>query len=544
MKTQPERTEHSARKLGLTLVKRARVRWDRLNELLRNAGVVDDSVIAKAGSLQRDNGLKPVEAFLELRAIKETDLVKLLCRELDLPRADLGDATIDLTVKLGAPELPVYHLAIPWLLEGDVLHVAMADPTDFGPVYEMLFRKGLRVRLYCAAVSAIKAVFTPPKLGRDYEHNGLFRRARGGDADAQFQMGELYYPGDVLDEEEPRLAYYEAALKWWLLAAASGHTQAAYHLAWMYYNGIGVQENKETAAPWFRRAAEHGDSVAQFYLAWLHHEGPIVLRDYEEAAKWHRLAAEGGQTPAQNNLGFLYDYGLGVPQDEFEAAKLYRNAADNGSQNGQWNLALCYEYGTGVAQDMDEALRWFQTCANQGHVSAMNALGDRFQNGWGCCMKNPAEAVSWFWKGARQGDAYSLFKLGEAFDRGLGTWPDRAIAMKFYFAAARKGPDDARQALRRLLRRAQPSDARRSTDYGDWDLEHYPVVLQRRSLADETGNAAARDRGRWTARIMGGPSMIGSGECEEDAYADLQARFLRYKERGGVPPAPVTDHLE
>lgn len=114
--------------------------------------------------------------------------------------------------------------------------------------------------------------------------------------------------------------------------------------------------------------------------------------------------------------------------------------------------------------------------------------------------------------------------------------------MKWYREAARQGNEDARQALRRAMRIAIRSDVWASNGQGDWELEHYPVILRNRPKS--TGGAKKPSQTHWSAEILGWHDMIGLGECEEDAYEDLQEKFAVYKETADILPAPVTDNLK
>lgn len=532
MKNEPQPTLHNLPSQKIVAAGKLSLCRHQLDELLYAAGLVDDQSIAKAELLQQKEGLKPVEAFLRLGVMDEYDLVEFLCRRLGLPSTDLAGITVDLIARMAVPELPVSYLAIPWLVEDGIIHVAMANPTDLDPVYKTLSKTGLKVRVYCSVLSDVKRVSSPGTWVPDYKSNAILRKAQRGESDAQFQMGELNY------KEAESVGSYETALKWWLMASVSGHGEASFNIARMYDEGVGAPESVETALAWYRRSGEQGYASAQFALGYYFANGLGTTRNYREAVKWYQMAADQGDAAAQNNLGVLYGRGDGVPQDDLRAALLYRAAADQGAKCAQFNLAHAYDAGRGVPKDYSEAMKWFRASAELGDISAQNALADRLMNGW-ITAKDEGEAVLWYWKAARQGDAYAQYKVGEAFDNGHGVWPDRTLAMKWYREAARQGNQDARQALRRAMRIAIRSDVWASNAHGDWELEHYPVILRSR----QRNGPINKPRVLWSAEIMGWSDMSGIGECEEDAYLDLEARFLAFREDGNMLPPPVTDEL-
>lgn len=51
-------------------------------------------------------------------------------------------------------------------------------------------------------------------------------------------------------------------MKWFALAAESGHAQAQFNLGICYYNGEGVLENESEAVKWLKKSAEQGDEQA------------------------------------------------------------------------------------------------------------------------------------------------------------------------------------------------------------------------------------------------------------------------------------------
>ena len=70
--------------------------------------------------------------------------------------------------------------------------------------------------------------------------------------------------------------------------------------------------------------AGQGLDKAQFKLGVMYYYGIGVPQDYETAVKWCTLAAEQGDAEAEIILGFMYRTGLlGVPQD----------AASSGDEN-------------------------------------------------------------------------------------------------------------------------------------------------------------------------------------------------------------------
>ena len=49
-----------------------------------------------------------------------------------------------------------------------------------------------------------------------------------GDKDAQYELAQAYFNGEGVEQS------YKEAAKWYTLSAAQGHTQAQFHIGWMY----------------------------------------------------------------------------------------------------------------------------------------------------------------------------------------------------------------------------------------------------------------------------------------------------------------------
>nr|SPS05124.1 putative Beta-lactamase [Candidatus Nitrotoga fabula] len=125
-------------------------------------------------------------------------------------------------------------------------------------------------------------------------------------------------------------------------AAEQGVADAQYNLGIMYYQGKGVPKNDVQAEYWYRKAAEQGHADAQFSLGVMNALG---RKDDTQAVYWYRQAAEQGFVDAQFNLGIMYYKGRGVIKDDGQAAYWYRKAAEQGHVLAQAKLGVSYSQG-------------------------------------------------------------------------------------------------------------------------------------------------------------------------------------------------------
>ncbi|MBM4315191.1 MAG: sel1 repeat family protein [Deltaproteobacteria bacterium] len=243
--------------------------------------------------------------------------------------------------------------------------------------------------------------------------------AEQGSADAQFNLGSLYYQGRGAPQD------YDQAIRWMRKAAEQGHVFAQVTLGTIYSEGVQgvIQKDYPQALMWFVFAAAQGDiealelrdtmasrmtptqiaeaqrlarefkpqdvytkvfeenkalagkgdADAQFKLGLMYYLGRGVVRDYPEALDWFRKAARQGNPYAQYNVGYMYEKGEGTPQDFGEAALYYRQAAERGNRLAQYTLGYLYEKGQGVPQDEIHALMWYNLAATQGETKARAA---------------------------------------------------------------------------------------------------------------------------------------------------------------------------
>ena len=156
--------------------------------------------------------------------------------------------------------------------------------------------------------------------------DSLTQSAEQGDAVAQFELGRMYFSGQVVIQD------YKEAVKWFRKAAEQGHASAQFNLGLLYYRGQGVLQDYKEAVKWYRKAVEQGNAPAQVNLGRMYASGRGVIQDYKEAVKWYRKAAEQGHAYAQSSLGQMYANGRGILQDYVQAHAWYNVASANFSE--------------------------------------------------------------------------------------------------------------------------------------------------------------------------------------------------------------------
>jgi uncharacterized protein len=126
-------------------------------------------------------------------------------------------------------------------------------------------------------------------LGNRAEVPGALRkhreRANRGDADAQFNLSEIYRSGISVPKDLAESA------RWVRMAAENGHVVAAFNLGMVYHQGFGLQINLAEAETWIGVAAERGHVDAQIFLGWMNQKRQTARPDLVQAYKWYTIAA-------------------------------------------------------------------------------------------------------------------------------------------------------------------------------------------------------------------------------------------------------------
>jgi TPR repeat protein len=108
--------------------------------------------------------------------------------------------------------------------------------------------------------------------------------------------------------------------------ANAGDADAQRDLGPMYYLGEVVPLGNRQAISWFRKAAKQGDADAQWSLGHAYYNGQGVSQDYVETYKWLNLAASGASAENQTRYAEFRDARAKemTPAQIAEAQKLAR----------------------------------------------------------------------------------------------------------------------------------------------------------------------------------------------------------------------------
>jgi len=123
--------------------------------------------------------------------------------------------------------------------------------------------------------------------------------------------------------------------------------------------------------------------LGDYHLALLYWRGLGGPRDPAAAVYFFRRAADSGHAAAQTALGLALRAGVGAPKDIEAARALFRLAAGAGDVEAMTQLA--------AMSDCEEARRLLERAAERGHALAMRNLSDMLLD------VDAIEALSWLY---------------------------------------------------------------------------------------------------------------------------------------------------
>lgn len=217
--------------------------------------------------------------------------------------------------------------------------------------------------LYPYANYGLDKVIEGYKLAADYYTT--IQSANHGDAEAQFEMGLIYYLGRRVARD------YKIAADWFLKASSQKLAKAQDALGIMYANGKYFKEDGVVAAQWFMKAANQGHTRSEYMYGLYKWFGTKVPKDRVGAFKYFQKAAKSGHLKSTYRVGVMYLYGDGVKLNNDKAAKWLLEAASQGHTKSQYLIGQMYYNGLSFQKDDIKALKWYLKAANSGDMSAM-----------------------------------------------------------------------------------------------------------------------------------------------------------------------------
>ena len=118
------------------------------------------------------------------------------------------------------------------------------------------------------------------------------------------------------------------------MAAEHGDAEAQFNVGNLYYLGEGTHQDYAEAAKWYRLAAERGNALAQNNLGVMYDEGEAVPKDWVKAYAWLNLSAAQGKENAARGKDLLRPRMTAeqVAEGQKLAAELFNRIESSNSQ--------------------------------------------------------------------------------------------------------------------------------------------------------------------------------------------------------------------
>lgn len=167
------------------------MRKGKLGQMLAEAKRISPDQLQKASDMQKILGGKLGTIIVKLGFISDEELTKFLAKQESLPIADLSQLVLPEGLVQRVPkDVLVKHQVIPIRAKGDLLTLAVSDPTDYEAIEEVQWLANCRVEMAMASraqiAKALNDLFyreeTPPA-----QEGGL--EERGEDPEAAPEVG-------------------------------------------------------------------------------------------------------------------------------------------------------------------------------------------------------------------------------------------------------------------------------------------------------------------------------------------------------------------
>ncbi|MBR1545340.1 MAG: sel1 repeat family protein [Prevotella sp.] len=200
---------------------------------------------------------------------------------------------------------------------------------------------------------------TPPpssagEIEKQEQYDQYIAAAKAGDAVAEERVANSH--------KFPSKGY----LYWLTRSAEHGYQGAQNVLAYCYYNGYGVENDKKKAFYWWLKSAEQGNAASQRSVGDMYLAGSGTEKNEEKAYYWFQKGAEQNEPHCLVMMGYAYEGKGIIPADPVKSFNCFKKAADMEYDTAMPQVAFRYFYGDGVAQDYGQAVYWFEKIIARG----------------------------------------------------------------------------------------------------------------------------------------------------------------------------------
>ena len=185
-----------------------------------------------------------------------------------------------------------------------------------------------KIRLYVLMLITFILLF-PSVVKANNLFDSQLELAKRGDAEAQFNVGQMYEVGFGVMKDNREAIY------WIRRSANQKHEAAVFKLLYLDIERQGLRGGNKARMKELHRLAEQGNAQAQYYLGKMYAYGVGINTNPDVAIDWLKKAASVGVLEAELELGYLMD------DKQHEAGKDRRFESDPCSEKTARFLSTC-----------------------------------------------------------------------------------------------------------------------------------------------------------------------------------------------------------
>lgn len=224
---------------------------------------------------------------------------------------------------------------------------------------------------------------TCPKCGAEVKAGKKFCASCGakiGEVEEEKAQSYCDQGYEFLYSEDYRVRDPKKAFECFELAERNGEENATIWLGRCYYEGLGVEQDYNTAFKYFKK------TNTPYWTGMCYFNGEGTRQDYHKAFELFQLADRENIESAYYYLGMCYYNGYGVPENMQMAFKYFKKGADAEDANNYWWLGLCYEAASGCSENPNLAFKYYKLAHEAGACLGHLSLGECYVNGYGCSI--------------------------------------------------------------------------------------------------------------------------------------------------------------
>jgi len=273
--------------------------------------------------------------------------------------------------------------------------------------------------------------------------NLFTKLAYNGNLNAQYNIGIMYYNGIGINEDKT------LAFIWLSSSAKKGHRLAQNKLGFMYEKGIipNMKSTKKAIKEYYKSANQNYE-IAQLNLA-MHYNQFIDKDSTKKALYWYTLAYKNGNMAATNNLASMYYFGQGTKVNYKKAAVLYTIAAKSNDMLAQYNLSMMYFSGEHFKRNPEKSYYWLKKSAINGYKIAQMKLAHFYREGNNLVNQNYKKSLYWYFKAAEQKHPPAQYYVGYSYYYGYGIKKDLKKAAYWLHLSSENGYKSAGSFMKR-----------------------------------------------------------------------------------------------